>query len=368
MKSFMLSTRRALCVFAAVVLITGIAAMTAGADNAYSFLLPDASWRTYSFSEIEDMPLQVICYAKNEIYARNGRMFVSGELQGYFNQQYWYVPVYAPQQFTPDMLNMYETANVAMLDEREQSLGIYALDQAGFSYDPVYQYLAEHYGRLYSAYSIDPNSYIFNDSDTRYLDEAEISALSVQELCYARNEIYARHGRRFVSPELQNYFNQKSWYWGTVDPSAFSESVLNDCEAVNAAALLDMENARGGYVTDQAGYSYADVGCYSSSTANTATGSEYIFWDSSSRYITEAEAASLSLQQLCYARNEIYARRGYIFQSQELRDYFGSKSWYYGTIPSDSFSSSVFNEYETANVELLKRYEYSINPNGYQLY
>ena len=81
-----------------------------------------------------------------------------------------------------------------------------------------------------------------------------------------------------------------------------------------------------------------------------------------------AEAASLSLQQLCYARNEIYARRGYIFNSQELRDYFGSKNWYYGTIPSSVFSSSVFNTYEMSNVELLKRYEFAINPNGYQLY
>ena len=71
---------------------------------------------------------------------------------------------------------------------------------------------------------------------------------------------------------------------------------------------------------------------------------------------------------MCYARNEIYARRGYIFSSQELQDYFGSKNWYFGTIPGSSFSSSVFNPYEMANVELLKRYEFSIAPNGYQLY
>jgi hypothetical protein len=71
---------------------------------------------------------------------------------------------------------------------------------------------------------------------------------------------------------------------------------------------------------------------------------------------------------MCYARNEIYVRSGYIFQSQELRDYFGSKSWYYPTVPAQSFSDQVFNSVEIANIDLLKRVEYSINPNGYQLY
>ena len=100
----------------------------------------------------------------------------------------------------------------------------------------------------------------------------------------------------------------------------------------------------------------------------TPSTSDYIIWDSNIRYLTDAEVSALSLQQLNYARNEIYARRGYIFQSQELRDYFGSKYWYYGTIPASQFSAAVFNSYEQANIELLKKYEYAINPNGYQLY
>ena len=84
--------------------------------------------------------------------------------------------------------------------------------------------------------------------------------------------------------------------------------------------------------------------------------------------LTDAEVSSLSLQMICYAKNEIYARRGYIFQSQELRDYFGSKSWYFPTVPAQSFSDQVFNNIEMTNIGLLKKYEYSINPNGYQLY
>ncbi len=348
------------------ILLTG---KNAHADSAYSYILPDSSWRTYSEAEIADMPLQVLCYAKNEIYARNGRMFVSGELQNYFNNQYWYCPLYRPEQFTPSMLNTYETANVGLLDRRERALGTYTLDAAGYSYYPVYNYINSHYGS-YAYYStgVNPDSYIFYDSDSRYLTDQEIYNLTQQELCYARNEIYARRGRTFLSTELQNYFNQKNWYWGIISPSAFSDAIFNSYESTNVAKLANLENSRGAYVLDQPGYSYSTVGSYTSYHVYTPTTSDYIFWDSNIRYLSDAEVAYMSIQQLCYARNEIYARRGYIFNSQELRDYFGSKTWYFGTIPSSYFSSSVFNQYEMSNVELLKRYEFAINPNGYQLY
>ena len=364
---------------AAVMIISLFMCSGAFAEN-YNYILPDSAWRNYSSAEIADMPLQVVCYAKNEIYARNGRMFVSAELQNYFNSQYWYTPIYRPEQFTPDMLNTYETANVGLLDAREKALGTYSLDVAGYSYQVVYNYILSHTGTAGGQssggypYGVDPNGYIIADSNTRYLSDAEISGMSLQELCYAKNEIYARRGRRFVSQELQNYFNLRNWYNGSIAPEAFSDSVFTDVEMTNVNKLSALENARGTYALDVPGYAYENVRSFSSAggsqalSGRTVSTSDFIFWDSSIRYLTDAEVAALSLQQMCYARNEIYARRGYIFNSQELRDYFGSKSWYFGTIPSGSFSSSVFNTYEMANVELLKRYEYAIAPNGYQLY
>jgi len=365
---------RVLVLAAFLCMLTG---MRVKADN-YNYILPDSAWRNYTSAEIADMPLQVVCYAKNEIYARNGRMFVSTELQNYFSAQYWYTPLYRPEQFTPDMLNTFETANVGLLDAREKALGTYNLDVAGYSYQVVYNYILNHAGTASVntgggwPYGVDPNGYIFADSNSRYLSDAEISGLSLQELCYAKNEIYARRGRRFVSAELQNYFNLRNWYYGNIAPDAFSDSVFNDCEMTNINKLTALENARGTYQLDVPGYAYENVRSFSSVSAPAATAapvtSDFIFWDSNIRYLTDAEVSSLPLQTLCYARNEIYARRGYIFNSQELRDYFGSRSWYYGTIPSSSFSSAVFNTYEKANVELLKRYEYAIAPNGYQLY
>ena len=356
----------AVVMIAAALLITK--PQTARADNVYGYLLPDSSYTYLDASVVSSWPAQVVCYAKNEIYARNGRQFVSTELQNWFNMQYWYTPIYTPSQFSDSMLNVYETANVRMLSDREASLGMYTLDAPGYSYNVVYQYLSSTTGT--TQYYVDPFTYIFYDSNTRLLTEADVAGLTAQEACFAKNEIYARRGYIFVSTELSDYFNAKNWYWGTVDASGFSPSVFNSYEVANIELLQKKENqlAPGGYALDQPGYSYQNIGSYSSGNIAQATSGDYIFYDSAVRNLTDAEVSSLSLQMICYAKNEIYARRGYIFQSQELRDYFGSKSWYYPKVPASAFSDQVFNSVEIANIALLKKYEYSINPNGYQLY
>lgn len=90
-------------------------------------------------------------------------------------------------------------------------------------------------------------------------------------------------------------------------------------------------------------------------TANSA--SDYIFADSNSRYLTADEVRSKSAADLRIARNEIFARRGRMFKDAELQAYFNSKSWYVGTIPAGSFNTSVFNDYEKTNLELIQKIE-----------
>ena len=99
-----------------------------------------------------------------------------------------------------------------------------------------------------------------------------------------------------------------------------------------------------------------------------AASADYILPQSADTVLTTADVEGLSLQAVCYAKNEIYARRGRIFDSQELNDYFYSKPWYYGRILPEDFSSDVFNKYELANITLLDGYERALDPNGYQLY
>ena len=92
--------------------------------------------------------------------------------------------------------------------------------------------------------------------------------------------------------------------------------------------------------------------------------SEYIIPDSNSRYLTESDISGLSLQQLNYAKNEIYARRGRKFDSVELQEYFGSKSWYRGTIEPSQFTNDVLNDYEIKNADLLSAREFAIDSGG----
>lgn len=95
--------------------------------------------------------------------------------------------------------------------------------------------------------------------------------------------------------------------------------------------------------------------------------SDYICPESNSRYMTEEDVQNFTLQEANYAKNEVYARHGYLFKSQELREYFSQFSWYNGTITGDHFSESVFNKYEKENVKLFVSKEHALNADGYKL-
>ena len=87
--------------------------------------------------------------------------------------------------------------------------------------------------------------YILPDSDSRYLTEDDLTGLNAEQCRLARNEIYARHGRRFVDAGLQRYFDSCSWYSGTIDPADFSDSVFNEYERANSRLIVEYERAHG---------------------------------------------------------------------------------------------------------------------------
>jgi hypothetical protein len=93
---------------------------------------------------------------------------------------------------------------------------------------------------------VETNSgYVFPDSDKKLLTQADLSGLSAQECKIARNEIYARHGRKFKDAELQAYFDALDWYEGTIDPDDFDESLLNDIEIANKNLIVAYEEDKG---------------------------------------------------------------------------------------------------------------------------
>ena len=84
---------------------------------------------------------------------------------------------------------------------------------------------------------------------------------------------------------------------------------------------------------------------------------DYLLPDSATRYLTNADLAGLTHEQLCPARTDIYARHGRIFTTPQIAAYFAQKSWYSGTIQPNKFDASVLNAYERANVQLISEYE-----------
>ena len=74
------------------------------------------------------------------------------------------------------------------------------------------------------------------------LSGSQLSGMSKSQLRIARNEIYARHGRRFDDPELQAYFDSQSWYNGTIPPGSFDTMSLSQTERTNIELIQQYEN------------------------------------------------------------------------------------------------------------------------------
>ena len=160
-----------------------------------------------------------------------------------------------------------------------------------------------------------PDYYIVPESQTRELADWEVKNIDEAGRQMAINEIYARHGRKFLIPEVQAYFNEKEWYKGTVEASDFDENVFNEYEEKNIATLQK---------------------CF---------GSEYFLDKSDSRYLTDDE--------LQLGINEIYARHGRKFSIEKYRNYFSEKTWYNGTVEPENFDERVLNQYEQENIRKL---------------
>jgi hypothetical protein len=79
---------------------------------------------------------------------------------------------------------------------------------------------------------------IIPDSSTRRLTPADIAGLGPLRLRLARNEIFARHGRRFNDPDLADYFGRQSWYRPVAD-----EVDLSEVELANVALLRRTETS-----------------------------------------------------------------------------------------------------------------------------
>ena len=87
--------------------------------------------------------------------------------------------------------------------------------------------------------------YILPDSDKRLIGREDLMNLSPEQCKMARNEIYARHGRKFKDAALQSYFDSCPWYSGRIEPDSFSDSYLSEVEKKNRDAIVAFEQEMG---------------------------------------------------------------------------------------------------------------------------
>lgn len=84
------------------------------------------------------------------------------------------------------------------------------------------------------------------------LVKEDLEDFSDLDLKKARNEIYARYGRKFISQDMACYFAKQSWYKINSD---YSEKLLSPVEVSNAVFILNYEKER------QSAFVNKDSGC-----------------------------------------------------------------------------------------------------------
>lgn len=301
----------------------------------YPTYILSGSDRTFKcYSDIQHMSDEELYLAEQEIYARHGRTFSDANVQAFFEARSWYTAGGTVS------LNAYEEGNLELirvtLAKRDGTLS-----RSGNPYLGLF-------GGDYDSTVMASNS--------RYLYASDLRYLTTDELCIVRNEILARHGYVFLDADLREYFYSKTWY----KPVALAENLdlsgMNKYENNNMTMVKTYElRAKGTPLS----YDHEYIEEY-----NTYRYSNYIFSDSSSRYMSESELWGMTADELELARNEIYARNGYTFSDDALREYFMTKSWYFpNTVVGDQAALS-FSAVELANIELMRNYENWVE-NGY---
>ena len=294
------------------------------ADTGY--VLPESQNRYYSRSDISNMSLEQLDIAYHEIAARHGATFQDPDIQESFNYMEWYTPSNNVQLSEVEIYNQEMLkANRMLLDRSIYTVG-----------NPYIRFLDDSY------------TYMISDSHNRYLDSIDLKSLSADELQLARSEIYARHGYICKSKELREYFYCKDWYVPSTPGDAFDTSVFNAKESSNVELIRVYERLKKG-VTMSANNPY------------TSYYYGYIFSDSNKRKLTEADVSYMTKEQLILARNEIFARHGYVCKDDHLFEYFAQCTWFEPATAPGDLDRIQLNSTETANVNFLKKYQEMIS-------
>ena len=224
-------------------------------------------------------------------------------------------------------------------------------------------------------------------TSTSVLNDSRIDALLMNAIYYKEEgtnltlNIYREfNGNRIIVDlygETYSPYERYDYFSGTVTDVTNSGVVIATDDIGNGvsmelsmdtdsrlflSAIADSPTLEGGIIW---GWYYSQINHGGSSAMSSQVkelyanldSSRYLIEESSLCYLDEMDLAGMSAYDCKLARNEIYARHGYIFKSDDLVKYFNSQSWYYPQYNSSSFKDDWLNEYEKANIAMIKAYE-----------
>jgi len=176
---------------------------------------------------------------------------------------------------------------------------------------------------------------------------ADLRGKTPEELAFLRNEIYAKYGRKFITPKYRKYFGSKEWY--KVNPY-FSDDFLTETDKKNVALILSMEKSSEDYKTIfrklSAKSKYAYAGSY-----------DILGLD---EVLSYENLVCKTNEELALLRNRIYARHGREFKTPKYKEYFSSKKWYK---VNSEYSDTLLTETARKNVALILDVEKSKEEN-----
>jgi hypothetical protein len=166
---------------------------------------------------------------------------------------------------------------------------------------------------------------------TYYLSEREVAAMDGEQIQFIINQIYAKNGYVFQTGSIQSYFSQMPWY----------VAVSNDASRLRMSSL-DRSNLN-------LLVRYRDSGAQETSSLGWIWTRHAV-----DQALTEDYIRNLSRYDVQLLINTIYAKNGYIFETDTLQMMFQGQPWYHGwTRETDQLE---FSSLDQQNLRLLTAY------------
>lgn len=350
------------------------------------FYFPNSNVEEIPEALLEGMSADSLRIARNEIYARHGRIFKNEILNSYFRNCSWYTPSVAAEAFDENVLNAVEKANVRKIESAESKaqrakevpitdrvtvIGDRDSDEMFFAYIEngyLLYYRSDHcqlctYSTFKNRFQIfkglkdirriktfhagtgvEPTPCLITEAGEVYW-VCNTKAGSEKELSVERFKLLAD----YQVEDILEHEGERKHLWKVLlkDGRVISvESEPMDGEGLSEEQLPVEEQKQ---TEEQSSEVVPD---------SEEMKAEYFYFPMSGVEEIPAESlVGMSAEELRIARGEIYARHGYDFDDNILFYHFYKYSWYQSLLHSRDFDEKKLNAVERRNIEKLKAAE-----------